>query len=103
MWFKEWLIQIFTDSKSNKCLRFQEQVIISSFSLHKTTFVFKGDRRFTTTDGYSFTKTRISLHFVLLRGREFYGFSSGDNLFLDTSLLALFYDIINSSISSDQP
>lgn len=33
----------------------------------------------------------------------FYGRSSRDNLFSDTPLLALFYDIINSSISSDQP
>lgn len=33
----------------------------------------------------------------------FYGCSSRDNLFSGTSLLALFYDIINSSISSDQP
>lgn len=33
----------------------------------------------------------------------FYGSSSRDNLFSGTSLLALFYDIINSSISSDQP
>lgn len=31
----------------------------------------------------------------------FYG--SADNLFSGTSLWALFYDIINSSISSDQP
>lgn len=33
----------------------------------------------------------------------FYGSSSRDNLFSGTSLLALFNDIINSSISSDQP
>lgn len=33
----------------------------------------------------------------------FYSSSSRDNLFSGTSLLALFYDIINSPISSDQP